>query len=207
MLVCRSGNNMPLKIYYPFKPYIITQHWGNPNPAYATQFNDPNFKLHNGVDANTGALNWDGSVSTEFPVYCPVEGFTVQRVDFAPQGGGNELWLISNEPVEMFERTCYAFIPLCHAKKVLVQAGDKPALGELLMIADNTGFSTGLHTHMGLYRVGYDGAHITNYFDVNEATGSFSPELFFTQTYAIDKATLPTLLKNNARYYKYKLGL
>jgi murein DD-endopeptidase MepM/ murein hydrolase activator NlpD len=81
-------------------------------------------------------------------------------------------------------------MPLCHAKQILVPEGYKPALGELLMIADNTGFSTGIHTHMGLYRVGFDGTRVTNYFDINEANGSFDPALFFTGEYAIDKATL-----------------
>lgn len=198
---------MPLKIYKPFKPYNITQHWGNPNPAYATQFKDPTFLRHNGVDANVGAFDWQGKIVSEYPVYCPVEGFTVQKVDYAPQGGGNELWLISDQPVQMFERTCYAYMPLCHGKKVLVQAGYKPALGELLMIADNTGFSTGIHTHMGLYRVGYDGIRVTNYFDVNEATGSFSPELFLQEEFAADQATFGTLMKGNLRYYQYKMGL
>jgi len=196
-----------LKIYYPFKPFKITQHWGNANGAYAAQFNDPDFKLHNGVDANIGAMNWDGSMVSEYPVYCPVEKFTVQRIDFSPQGGGNELWLISDEPLTMFERTCHAYIPLCHAKKILVNAGDKPKLGELLMIADNTGFSTGIHTHMGLYRVDYDGIRITNYHDKNEANGSFSPELFFTGEYAIDKADLATLIRSNIRYFAYKMGV
>lgn len=196
-----------LKIYYPFKPYNITQAWGVSNPSYATQFNDPEFKLHNGIDANIGKFNWDGSIVSEYPVYCPVEGFTVQKVDFSPQGGGNEIWLISDEPVEMFERTCYAYVVLCHAKKILVQAGYRPKLGELLMIADNTGFSTGIHTHMGLYRVGYDGARITNYYDINGATGSFDPALFFTGEYAIDKADFSTLLTSNLRYYKYRLGV
>lgn len=198
---------MPLKIYYPFKPYVITQKWGNPNPAYATQFNDPSFKLHNGIDANTGAFNWDKTVKSEYPVYCPVDGFTVQKVDYAPEGGGNEMWLISNDPVVMFERTCYAYIPLCHGKKILVQAGYKPALGELLMIADNTGFSTGLHTHMGLYRVNYDGAKVTDYYDINEATGSFDPSLFFTEKFAVDVATGATLITSGLRLYKYILGI
>lgn len=195
-----------LEIYYPFKPYTITQHWGNPSSAYSTQFNDPDFKLHNGVDANTGKKNWDDSTTTEYPVYCPVEGFTVKSVDFAPQGGGNELWLISDEPVQMFDKTCYAWIPLCHAKKILVKAGDKPALGQLLMIADNTGFSTGLHTHMGLYRVNYMVASILK-LDQNEAEGSYNPELFFNGKYAIDNASLATLISNGLLYYKYLLGI
>ena len=198
--------NNELKIFYPFKPFLITQSWGNPNPAYAAQFGKPEFKLHNGVDANPGVQEYTGKLRTEYPVYCPVEGFTVKQVDYAPQGGGNELWLISNQPLQMFDQKLYAYIPLCHAKKVLVKAGDQPKLGELLMIADNTGFSTGLHTHMGLYRVEYNGFNITKV-DKNSAEGSFDPSLFFMKEYAIDKATLPTLISNGLLYYKYLLGL
>jgi hypothetical protein len=40
---------MPLKIYWPFKPYKVTKPWGNATDAYSKQFNDPNFKLHNGM--------------------------------------------------------------------------------------------------------------------------------------------------------------
>ncbi len=196
---------MPLKIHYPHKPYQISQHWGNANGEYATHFNDPSFKLHNGVDSITGYRNFDGTVATEFPVYCPVEGFKVLSVDYAPDGGGNEIWLISKEKYQMFEKECYALMVLCHAKKVLVQAGYEPALGELLTISDTTGFSTGLHVHTGLYRVDYNGTWFTK-IDQNEATGSFSPELFFTGMYAVDQASLPTLIKNNMRYYQYKLG-
>ncbi len=195
-----------LQIYYPHKPYQISQHWGNPNPAYSQQFGDPNFKLHNGVDSITGYFNWDGSVDTEFPVYCPVADFKVLSVDYAPQGGGNEIWLISKGKYQMFDKECYALLVLCHAKKVLVQAGYEPKLGELLTISDTTGFSTGLHVHTGLYRVDYNGTWFTK-LDTNEATGSFSPELFFTQTYAIDQATASTTLANGFRYYRYKLGL
>ncbi len=74
------------------------------------------------------------------------------------------------------------------------------------MIADNTGFSTGLHTHMGLYRVDYMNASIHK-LDQNDAEGSFDPSLFFTGEYAIDKATLPTLISNGLSYYKYVLGV
>lgn len=194
-----------LKIYFPFKPYNVTQKWGNPNGAYAAQFNDPNFKRHNGIDANVGKFDWQGKVVSEYPVYCPVDGFTVKKVDFAPQGGGNELWLISNTPIQMGDKLCYAYMPLCHAKTILVKAGDQPALGQLLMIADNTGFSTGIHTHMGLYRVEYTNATI-HLLDQNDAEGSYDPSAFFTGLFAIDQASLGTLLKNNLRYYQYLLG-
>jgi hypothetical protein len=59
---------------------------------------------------------------------------------------------------------------------------------------------------MGLYRVGFDGTRVSNYFDVN-GERSFDPALFFTGEYAIDKATLATLIRSNLRYYRYRLGL
>lgn len=202
---------MPLKIYWPFEPFEITQHWGNPNSAYADQFNDPTFKRHNGVDANTGRYSWqykDGQlqylIQTEYPVYCPVDGFTVKSVDYAPKGGGNELWLISDQKLQIGDKLAYAWIPLCHGKKILVKQGDKPKLGQLLMIADNTGFSTGLHTHLGLYRVDINPS--TNgiiELDQNDAANSYSPEGFFTNEYAADNASLGILISNGLRYYTY----
>lgn len=196
-----------LKIYWPHKPYLVTQRWGNPNGAYAAHFDDPSFKNHNGIDA-VGRMTTltDGVMRAEHPVYCPVEGFTVHKVQYAPQGGGNEIWLISDEPLQMFERKCHAYIAICHAKKVLVQAGDKPALGEMLLIADSTGFSTGLHTHMGLYRVDFDGIRVSKYHDQNEMNGSFDPVLFFTRQFAVDKATMATHVKNGFRYLGYLTG-
>lgn len=198
---------MNLSISWPFKPFVISQHWGNPNPAYANQFNDPSFKLHNGVDATTSVANPDGSYAkpTTWPVYCPVEGFKVLSVDYAPQGGGNEIWLISKSKYHIGDKECYALLVLCHADKILVQAGYEPALGELIMEADNTGFSTGRHTHMGLYRVDYNGTWYTK-LDTNEATGSYNPELLFNGQYAVDQATYPTLLKSVFRHAQYKLS-
>lgn len=196
---------MSLKIFYPFKPFTITQRWGNPNGQYASHFGDSTFKLHNGIDA-VGKRTIDyktGLTKAEYPVYCPVDNFYVAKVDYEPNGGGHEVLLASNDPLEVFEKTCYIRIFLCHAKKILVKAGDQLKLGELIMIADNTGFSTGLHTHIGVYRTDVFG----NKLDTNEATGSFDPSLFFNDQYAIDHATLPTLIKSNMRYYKYVLGL
>lgn len=194
---------MPLKLYYPHKPYYISQNWGTINPQYSEHFNNPAFKRHNGIDSVTGKFNWDGSVNTEFPIYCPVENFKVESVTFEPKGGGNQLSLVSKEKVQMFDQQCYARLFLCHAKKILVNVGDEPKLGELLMIGDSTGFSTGLHLHMGLYRLNNQGGKL----DVNEATGSFDPWLFFTKQFAVDQASLWTLMKGNLRYYQYLLSL
>ena len=87
----------------------------------------------------------------------------------------------------MGDRTCYARIWLCHGKKVLVKETDQPKLGELLMIGNNTGFSTGPHTHMGLYRIDESGYKL----DSNDATGSMDPAPFFAREYAIERRPYP----------------
>lgn len=187
---------MTLKINFPFKPYLVTQVWNNPNPAY----NHFGFTHHNGIDARPWYDN--AQLRNYYPVYCPVEGFVVDKVQYRPDGGGNEIWLISKEDLQLGDKTCRAYLVLCHADKVLVPVGYEPKLGELIMIGDNTGFSTGTHTHMGLYRVKPNGASWI-FIDQNEANGSSDPSAFFTGLYAADQATLGTLITSNLRYFKY----
>lgn len=184
---------MNLKIYYPFKPYVITQAWGVKNDAYLPL----GFGHHNGVDANLGTSQ------SKWPVYCPVEGFRVASVEFYPQGGGNQIGLVSKQKYQIGDKYCFVSILLCHADKVLVPVGYEPALGEIITVADNTGFSTGAHTHMGMYRLD----DTLNKLDTNDETGSYDPSLLFTKTYAIDQATLGTLIKSDWKYYQYVLGL
>lgn len=184
-----------LKLWYPYKRYFVTQGWGNPNSAYE-QFG---FKLHNGIDA-IATTNSNDPDHTTWPLYCPAENMVVQSIQNYPNGGGNMLFLMSKDKVRMFEQECYVWMVFMHCKKILVPIGYQPALGELVAIADNTGFSTGPHTHFGIYRVGYDGVNIT-YIDKNDAENSFDPSLFWTGGYAIDQATLGTLIKSNLRYY------
>lgn len=189
-----------LKLYYPFKPFVIAQKWGNPNPMYKD--NGFTFDRHNGIDANKGS----GRDSNRFPVYCPIENAVVQLVRNVPKGGGNEMWLMTKDRVQIGDKNCFAYMPFSHAEKVLLPSGYEPKLGELMMIADSTGFSTGPHTHMGLYRIEYDGRNIS-YLDDNDANGSSDPEPFFTGEYAVDKADFPTMLKSVFRYYSYNIGL
>lgn len=187
------------KFFYPFKPFITTQKWGVYNEVYLPL----GFSRHNGYDANIGRYDWQGKVVSEYPVYCPVEDFRVTEVAYYPKGGGNQIGLTSKEKVWVGGKLCYASVLLCHAKKILVKVGDEPALGELIMIADNTGLSSAIHTHTGTYR-------LTDSFqklDTNEMTGSYNPELLFTGKYAVDVASYQTLLISGLRYYKYLLGL
>lgn len=184
-----------LKINYPFKPFIFTQKWGEPNPAY----DHFGFTRHNGVDAYTGGGPIQG---TTWPVWCPVDGFVVDKVQYRPEGGGNEIWMVSKEPLLMGDEVCYAYLVMCHAEKIFLKAGDEPVGGDLVMIADHTGFSTGPHTHIGLYRVHKNGASWI-FFDQNDANGSHNPEPYFTGEFAVDVASYLSLFKGGLRYYTY----
>jgi hypothetical protein len=193
-----------LKIYWPFKPYFIRQRWGARNEIAYDQFG---FTAHNGIDASVA---YDGPDRSYHPktwmVFCPVENFRVLLVRYMPGGGGHEVWLISKDKLKVGDRECHAYLVLCHGEKILVQPGYEPKLGELIMIADNTGFSTGPHTHMGLYRVDWDGKLMT-YLDQNEANGSYDPEPFFTKHYAVDVADVGALVTSGLRYCKYISGI
>lgn len=181
----------------------VTQGWGVRNPEY-DQFG---FKNHNGLDLTSGYANQQAAYSpTKWPVYNGLEGFTVQMVRHNPGGGGNDVWFISDTPLQVGDKVCHAYIGYAHADAIFCKAGDKLELGDMFMIADNTGFSTGPHTHLGLYRVDWDGKNMV-FLDKNDANNSFDPAPFLTSEYAVDKASLGTLIKNNWRYYQWLMGV
>jgi len=93
------------------KPFFIAQRWGRKNPAYAEQFGDPEWELHNGIDPSTAA---GGEYGKRWPVYCPVEGFVVESINFVPNGGGHEVSLISKSPLNIFGEECYVRLFFCH---------------------------------------------------------------------------------------------
>jgi hypothetical protein len=132
---------------------------------------DRNWELHNGIDALTIA---PGEYGRRWPVYCPVEGFVVESINFVPNGGGHEVSLISKNPLKVFEEECYMRLFFCHAHKVLVTKSMELAVGEVFMIANNTGFSTGPHTHVGMYRLNKK----MKFIDSNKARHSFNPSIF-----------------------------
>lgn len=183
---------MELKIYQPFEPVLITQGWGVPNPAYQ-QFG---FSRHNGIDM-VGRVDLP-----KFPLYCPVKGFFVWQVRNSPDGGGNEFYLISKEDLVIGDKVCRAMLVFMHNEKVLVQAGYEPALGELISVGDSTGFSTGPHLHMGLYRVSYNGSQVFK-LDTNDANNSYDPAPFMVKESAQDNAEEGRFFTSLLRYVQW----
>jgi hypothetical protein len=51
------------------------------------------------VDANVGLRQH--AYQTQFTVYCPVESFRVESVSYEANGGGNQISLVSIDPIHM----------------------------------------------------------------------------------------------------------
>lgn len=174
------------ELWYPAKPYIVNQAWGIKNPIYA-QFG---FGSHNGVDFRVDA---DGILNA------PCAG-TIVRTGNQPSGGGIFLGIMSEEAEFKDGVVCRALIDLLHCKELLVKEGDYVKAGAPIAVADNTGFSTGPHTHMQLRRVkkwnGKTGDKLTwTKVDTNDANHSFDPAPYWNGFYAVDADTVLATLQ------------
>lgn len=127
---------MKLSLYYPAKPYKVTQAFGILNPSY----NQFGFSKHNGVDFT---IDTDGIVNAMCDGIVYDVGYN--------SGAGNYVRYKTTVPVEAEGRTGYVAFMYMHAKSHLVKIGDKVLAGDELIVADNTGFSTGPHTHISAY--------------------------------------------------------
>lgn len=131
---------MRLQLSYPTKPYIVTQAWGVPNEAYR-QFG---FWKHNGIDFT---VDTDGKASAMCDGIVTETGYN--------DGAGNYV-KYRTDAVEAEGQECHVWFFYMHAKELLVKIGDKVTRGQDIIIADNTGFSTGPHTHISARRYTVD---------------------------------------------------
>lgn len=165
-----------LRLYYPAKPYVISQGWGIVNPLYK-QFG---FERHNGVDFQHG---------TDKRLCAPIDGKIV-RTGNQPNGGGIFLGLMSDQR-HLFDdgRECYVLLDFLHLEHILVKEGDNVKAGDIIAIQGNTGLSTGPHTHMQPRRATYwnggsgDSLQWT-LADSNDANNTFEPAPYWTGIYA-----------------------
>jgi murein DD-endopeptidase MepM/ murein hydrolase activator NlpD len=128
-----------LELFYPAKPYNVTQVFGIYNPAYL-QFG---YDHHNGIDF---------AVDTDGIVRAMCDGVVVEVKDY-PTGAGKAVRYRTIEKVEAEGTTGYVEFMYMHAEKQLVTVGQILKAGDPVIIADNTGFSTGPHTHISAYFV------------------------------------------------------
>lgn len=127
---------MKLSLYYPASPYRVTQAFGLTNPFY----NQWGFTKHNGVDF---AVDTDGIVRAMCDGVVYETGYN--------SGAGNFVRYKTNLPVEAEGKTALVAFMYMHAKEVLVKSGQTIHAGDALIVADNTGSSTGPHTHISAY--------------------------------------------------------
>lgn len=165
-----------LRMYWHAKPYVITQKWGIYNPAYE-QFG---FNRHNGEDCELGA---DGML------YAPVEGEIVYTGN-VPTGSGIHFYLMTDY-MKFDDGNFRVCLVLMHCEELYVKPGDKVSIGQKLAKADNTGFSTGPHTHIAPIRVAFWNGEVGDKFiyakkDTNDANGTFDPSPYWTGYYAVD---------------------
>lgn len=161
-----------LQLHFPAKPYWITQGWGIKNPSYE-QFG---FSAHNGVDF---------SVGTDKHVYCPLRSEVVEQG--YNSGAGNFLRCVSTDKWEVGDKTCYVGWMVMHFEKTYPKVGDILEVGTDLGIADNTGFSTGPHTHTSWYRLKSPKNTPTNRLDTDKATNyTFDPQPYYNGKFAQD---------------------
>lgn len=174
-----------LSLYYPAKPYRLNQGWGIYNPAYQ-QFG---FSRHNGIDIALGS---------DSKLYAPFD-YTVVRIGNQPNGGGNFFGLMSGL-YDWPDGQYRVLLDMLHCERIDCKEGQVGKAGDYLAIADNTGFSTGPHTHLQPRRVknwnSVSGPALHfDLVDQNDANGSFDPIPYFNGYYAVDAGTVVGLMQ------------
>lgn len=157
----------------PCSPYIISQGWGIENPIYQ-QFG---FTRHNGVDFCTGLV--------EYPLYVP---FPSKLVNKATQSGGGNFITIQSLDKFKFDDgiEAYVMVDMLHLKTLpVIEVGTKLNTGDFLATGDNTGLSTGPHTHAQFRRTYTEYPNWTP-IDKNGANNSFDPEPYRSGKFAPD---------------------
>lgn len=162
---------MKLELFYEAKPWKVNQEWGVFNPVY----NQFGFSRHNGVDI---ALGSDKRLRAPFEC-------EVTKIAYQPGGAGTYICLLSLNQYEFDDAKAWVEMTYMHLEKTLVPVGKKLFIGEAFAVADNTGFSTGPHTHIAAKRVNkVNGGYVE--IDKNEAKNTFNDEKFRNGKYAYD---------------------
>lgn len=172
---------MKLELFYPIKPYVVNQPWGVHRPDVYGQFG---FTDHNGIDL--------GIVGSDMKVRAPMNG-TVAVQGYQPHGAGYFLTMISDDEFDWDDgKRTKVELGFYHLERYNCVVGQKVTVGDLLAIPDNTGFSTGPHTHMAAKRVsGTPSGYVL--VDSNTANNTFNQEPYFNGKYAVDEARIKIL--------------
>lgn len=161
---------MKLSLNYPVTTFKVNQEFGIYRPEVYSQFG---FNRHNGIDIALGS---------DSMIYAPLDGQII-RIGNQPKGGGIFFGFLSDRTFTFDDGiSSQVLIDFLHLDHIIGKITIAYKAGDLLAKADNTGFSTGSHTHMQFRRVRYDGKVVTT-IDVNDANNSFDPKPYWNGTY------------------------
>lgn len=182
-----------LSLWYPVKPWIISQPFGVNGEWYRK--NGIDIANHNGIDIPCD----DGQ-----GVYASHEGTVVQAG--YDNKGGLGVTVQSNNKYEYKGKEVYFKTLYWHLKSgtVKVKVGQKVGAGTLLAGADNTGFSTGTHLHFGLKPV-IAGKKYGEWYNVEQDNGyggAIDPKPYFNNFYSQDNTVVMKTLNSLLDLYK-----
>jgi murein DD-endopeptidase MepM/ murein hydrolase activator NlpD len=168
-----------LELFYPAKPYVVTQAFGLLNSSYKD--NGLNFIKHNGVDFR---VDTDGIVRA----MCDLKVYEVGENSKA----GKYVRLKTTTPVQAEGKTGTVAFMYMHADRHLCKEGDILKAGDPVIVADNTGFSTGPHTHISAYWINEQNQKIPGDPEVDDCF-DFAP--YYNKYYADDAQQVLGILK------------
>ena len=192
------------------KPYIVVQKFGQDFSGPACNFNkdfpcDKTLYQHFGLKGHEG---WDfyayakGSFYiVDFPLYAPIEG-VIEYIENDVSLGLGIVIKTTEKYLDNTGQPYYWKIRLWHLAKnsIVAKFGQKVAIGDYLGMADNTGYSTRLHTHMDLKPVD---DNFNNVFQNNDFKGAvdLAPYLSDLTAFELRKLlyqTIPEMLQKIA---------
>lgn len=192
----------PLKLYYPFKPFRVTQKFAENNACSNPDGTGVVSALPNGtcpsgkvklypllgMKGHTGLDLYapDGSI-----LRAPHDG-VVKELSLEPERGLG-VGIVTHEKVDMgVHGIHFAKTRQWHGKKILVEFNQVVKTGDPIMLADNTGLSAGSHNHFELKPIKYtDNGGQKNIYQDNGYFGSIDPTQFFTGLYAENSHIVP----------------
>lgn len=177
-------------LFYPVKPFIITQSFGentvcihnttgkiincdglNPPPGYRSVYSK--MDGHNGVDLV--ARRWQ-------PIYAAANGIVTEVSTEEARGLG--IGITSPVYIEKSNRYIYYKHRYWHLVALNVHEGERVKIGQLIGWADSTGYSSGDHLHFEVKRVDKTGKRNLN--QNNGYFGAEDPMPLFYDKYAED---------------------
>lgn len=169
---------MKFDLFYPVKPKIINQPFGNVSSTYTNM----GLAGHNGIDFF--ALHGE-------PVYATHDGVCFPEIDAQ---GGNGVVIRTNEAYDYNGTQVHFKTIYWHLTKddAVVKTGQQVKAGDLIGYADNTGLSTGDHLHFGLKPQAWNETDWTwvNAEQQNGYLGAINPTPYFNGYFAQDAQTV-----------------